>query len=291
MMCDKVMAVAMVLFLVGCEGTLGVPDGEFDPETGEPLGSTFPGAREGAESGSTSGGTTPGAASTGEELYNQYCATCHGPEGSGTDVWSGSIAGYEPIAGIVTDGRGAMAPVPIDDDQTAAIQTYLLSLGGVDISTLNGLEVYELRCASCHGDEGQGTERAFQLRYRADEYSKYVVRHGRTSSLFESDMPAYDDISEEQLDEMFDWLGSFPNPDSGDALYARYCANCHGDDGQGGPTGKDIASDGDSTEKIRGGENLNNPGDRREYMPRWNNEALTDQEVGIIEDYVASLPD
>jgi mono/diheme cytochrome c family protein len=185
-----------------------------------------------------------------------------------------------------------MPPVGITADETAAIQDYLLSLGdGVDISTLNGLEVYELRCASCHGDEGQGSERAFQLRYRADEYSKYVVRHGRASSTFESDMPAFDEISDEQLDEMFDWLGSFPNPQDDQGLYERYCANCHGDDGRGGPIGKHIASSSESTEKIREGENVNSFGNRREFMPRWNTEQIGSTEASAIASYVASLPE
>lgn len=229
-------------------------------------------------------------APTGKELFELHCSTCHGLDATGTSVWPSSIAGFAPVAPIVSTGRGEMPRLEIPAAQVLLIQEYVLTLGP-DISGMNGLEAYQVRCAYCHGAEGEGTEFGYQLRYEADAYSKWVARHGRRSTRFPTPMPAFADVSDAQYEEMFAWLGSFPHPEDGRGLYDRYCANCHGANAQGGPVGKEIAGEGFDNEPIREGEGGSNFGDRGEYMPRWSRDALTDTELGLIRQYVSSLPE
>ena len=224
----------------------------------------------------------------GQQLYERYCGTCHGADATGGVKWSGSIAGYTPIDEIVTQGRGTMEPVPVAAEELVAIQEYLLTLGP-DITTLSGVEVYELRCATCHGDEGQGTTEGFQLRYQADAYSKWVIRNGRASSDFASDMPAFPELSDEQVDEMLAWLSSFPKPETGEGLYAQYCANCHGAGGSDGPVGEGVRGDTEVWEKVRRGENTSNLGSRSTYMPGWSADVITDADIDAMEAYLGSI--
>lgn len=289
----KVATIVAVLALVGCEGTLIAPTGD-DGTNGFPNSGANSGTGTNAGGGNNGGSTNTANAEpgdlSGKELYDLYCSTCHGPEAAGGDTWPASIAGYTPIHDIVINGRGDMPPVPgLTDAQVSAIQEYLLSLGP-DISTLSGPEVYDLRCATCHGAEGEGTMDGPQLRYEADAYSRWVVRNGRANSAYPMDMAAYTAMSDAQLNEMFDWLGSFPHPTTGEGLYDRYCANCHGPNAHGGPTGKDLAGEDRGDEDIRRGKGGTNYGSRRTYMPGWSTSQLSDAEVQLINDFITSLP-
>ena len=69
------------------------------------------------------------------------------------------------------------------------------------------------------------------------------------------------------------------------------CSTCHGFDGQGGPSDKEIVDE-DSEEfyeKIREGHGDNKYAERREYMPSWSRSELTDAEIAKIIAYVRSL--
>ncbi len=178
--------------------------------------------------------------------------------------------GAEPVS------TGAPDPQELQDEPTDLIP--------------DGLEVYEVRCAGCHGEEGEGTDRAPQLRFRADEYATWVVRNGRESTKFPNDMPAFEDVSDAQLDEMLAWLGSFPNPTTAQDLYARYCGNCHGPDGRGGgepAVGEEYSK---TREQIREGEGDGLYGDRAQFMPGWGTDSLSDQEVELLARYLG-VPD
>ena len=96
---------------------------------------------------------------------------------------------------------------------------------------LTGVEVYKKECAVCHGEEGEGTERGYPLRFVKWRFAELVTRRGREyPPEFEIDMPAYDEeiVSNQQMNEMLNYLYSFPKPETGKELYFYYCQNCHG---------------------------------------------------------------
>jgi len=162
--------------------------------------------------------------------------------------------------------------------------------GAVD-ETMSGEAVYQSMCASCHGAAGEGTSLGYALRHPTRAFATWVIRHGRGGDEFGTAMAAYGSnvISDEQLDEMFTWLDSFPQPTAGEDLYADYCANCHGTDPfDGGVVNKDIGGEGYSEilETAREGESVTDYGDRGEYMPAFSNSRLSDDELKQISDWI-----
>ena len=160
---------------------------------------------------------------------------------------------------------------------------------------VSGEELYLGVCASCHGMMGEGTSLGYELQHPVRLYSNWVVRNGRPGTEFmDSVMSAYgpDVISDEQLEEIWDYLGSFPQPTTGETLYLDYCRNCHGIDAYGGVTGVNLHEPGamlEIFEKVREGENTGNPGARNSYMPAFDATWLTDAEIQMIADHIATL--
>jgi len=231
-------------------------------------------------------------AKSGGELFKTFCGTCHGDSALGTSTFPGSIQGYEPIHDIVRTGRGSMAPVVIADSLLERIQEFLRGLK-VDLSTLTGREYYGRVCASCHGAEGEGTQRGPEIRNPVAAFATWVIQNGRVGRPWYTDsMPRYTTamLTSVQMAEIIGWLRSAPHPTSGKALYERFCANCHGDNGRGGPTGKKITDEIDEVSSIvRKGHGGTNYGKRGDYMPRWSSAELTSAELSAIVDYVSNL--
>jgi quinol---cytochrome-c reductase cytochrome c subunit len=120
--------------------------------------------------------TSPSEVSFGKIVYEERCATCHGPEGTGT-VQGPPLVGLGPAAYdfMMSTGRmpldqpGAQAkrrrPV-LSPEEIHAVTVYLTSLGPggvaiphVDIGAGNlsrGQKLYEDECAPCHSTSGNG---------------------------------------------------------------------------------------------------------------------------------------
>ncbi len=227
---------------------------------------------------------------SGEDLFIFYCASCHGPDALGTDRFSGSIQGYRPIFPVVRNGLGEMPKVDITDAQIDSIQRFLESLS-VDLTQLSGREYFAHVCASCHGSDGEGTTRGPEIRNPARGYAEWIIRNGRTGHpQFTRTMDAYsvEDLSEEQLNEILDWLASAPKPFEGELLYNRFCSTCHGFDGRGGVVGERIDDKDldEFLEKVRKGEGGNQYFRRTEYMPARSAAELTDAEIRRIAEWI-----
>ena len=119
---------------------------------------------------------TPSDLSFGRTIYEERCATCHGPEGTGT-VQAPPLVGLGPAAYdfMMSTGRmpldqpGAQAkrrrPV-LSPAEIQAVTDYLTSLGGrgvpiphVDLGAgdvSRGQKLYEDQCAACHSTAGNG---------------------------------------------------------------------------------------------------------------------------------------
>ena len=115
---------------------------------------------------------------TGEKLFQANCATCHGPDATGTDAVP-SLVGVGAAAVDFQVGTGRMPmqmngpqalakPVQFDDEQIAALAAYVASLGpGPAVPTeeqvdpalgdaANGMALFRTNCAMCHNAVGAG---------------------------------------------------------------------------------------------------------------------------------------
>ncbi len=121
--------------------------------------------------------------STGQQLFGDNCAACHGRDGKGrafypdlTDddwLWGGGPELIEQTlrVGINTahpDSRIAQMPAfgrdeMLDREQVRSVAAYVFSLTNPDFSTAQnverieaGKEVFATTCAACHGENGEG---------------------------------------------------------------------------------------------------------------------------------------
>lgn len=113
------------------------------------------------------------AMESGQRLFLNYCATCHGSNAEGfigypnlTDndwLYGGSP---EAIKTSILDGRnGAMPPMGagMNEEQLTSITEYVLSLSGRssdDAKVAAGKQQYDTLCVACHGADGKGNSAA-----------------------------------------------------------------------------------------------------------------------------------
>lgn len=237
----------------------------------------------------------------GRLLYFRYCAVCHGPEGSGGPSAPESIRGLVDTYDVVHNGLNEMPAFPsLSREDVLAIERFLatdpadLPDGGVpgvdpgapDPTPLTPREQYAVQCAVCHGVEGDGTPRGPQIRFPVLGYANWVVRNGRAGIGYPERMEPFsrEQLSDEALQAILSWLGSFEKPMDGAGLNRVFCANCHGADGRGGPVDKGILGDDlyDYLYVIREGEGERDYRDREEYMPAWSEAELSNDDVAAI---------
>lgn len=272
-----------------------------DPDPGpEPVGPGASTPSGGAPSGGTPSGGTPSGGSPGdpadpllgEDLFLQYCAVCHGADGSGAATYPGSIQGRTDILYIVQDGRGEMPGFPqLSAADVLAIEAFLASF--VDpAQPPTGGDLYARECAGCHGAEGEGGDRGPQIRHPVRPYATWIVRNGREGRGYPDEMPDFDEdqVDDTALEEILDRLSSGPKPADGQGLYVMFCGNCHGPTGGGGPVGEGVRGDdlGELREVVRRGKGGSNYGRRGDYMPRWSTEELTDAELARIATFLGA---
>ena len=157
---------------------------------------------------------------------------------------------------------------------------------------LDGKGLYDATCKACHGEQGVGTLLAPDIMHPIRDYSTWVVRNGRAQTTFPKPMEkvAADKLSDAQLKLIFDYLDLPPQPTTGKALFTDYCANCHGADGKGGPTMRDITNEvAKVLTQTRSGKNVGKFDPRRDYMPAFPPSRISDAELMLIRTYVDSL--
>jgi mono/diheme cytochrome c family protein len=150
--------------------------------------------------------------------------------------------------------------------------------------------LFDSHCTSCHAD-GAPTEQTPEIRNPVRPWASYVIRNGHDSAVFEASMPAFGDdlLSDAEVDSLIDLLRAAPRPANGAGLYDRMCFNCHGENGAGGRINESISGDdiGEIEEAVRDGHRSNNPADA-EYMPAFGDDDLTDDELGLIADFLGA---
>ncbi len=204
----------------------------------------------------------PPGGSTGEQLYDANCGSCHGFGANSTKAGA-DLARIN--AGIVNvPSMNFLSSLPAADLQ--AIADYLVSLappppppGG---ST--GEQLYDTNCGSCHGFGANSTKAGADL----TRINNGIANE--PSMNFLSSLPAAD------IQSIADYLTSLAPPTSGSGLYATYCGSCHGADGSGGTSGEDVRGDSasDISEAIQDESEM-------QYLS-----FLTSQEIQLISDFL-----
>ena len=112
-----------------------------------------------------------------------------------------------------------------------------------------GAELYQRNCAVCHGLDGDGgvgvplNLKDF-LAAASDDYLRLTLREGRPGRV----MPAFSNLSDAEVEAIIQHIRSWSGevgpdyaagtlqgrPERGATLFAKHCAACHGDKGQGG---------------------------------------------------------
>ena len=106
------------------------------------------------------GGGGGGTPSTGEQLYISYCQSCHGFNGTGGS--GGAVVGVSAnqISSALSS-VGQMSGISLGSSDVQLIAEFLSSGGGTTPEPTTGRELYDLKCAACHGPGGTGgTEEA-----------------------------------------------------------------------------------------------------------------------------------
>ena len=252
------LAVLSLSFLVGlgCTATLDDP-GYLSGFSGAPSSAGSGGVNATGGAMGSAGTTTTAGMNAGGAFVNNGGATSGGATNGGQ---AGSTA---------QAGGGGAGPVPTD-----------------------GKGLYDLNCKKCHGEQGLGTVLAPETQHPVRDYSNWVVRNGRAQTAFPKPMDTWSttELSDAQLTLIWDYLDQPPQPTSGKALYDDYCANCHGADGKGGPTTRNIVNEVQNVLKqVRAGKNIGQYAMRHDSMPAFSTTRINDAELNLIHDYVDSF--
>ncbi len=161
-------------------------------------------------------------------------------------------------------------------------------------SAMTGEEIFKVTCARCHGDDGNGTNMGPQILDPVRPYATYVVRNGRGIEMgFADGMMAFDTMAlpDADLTKVLDFLAAAPHPTDGAGLFKRFCANCHGANAAGGRVGKSIrrAPSFEVLSEARRGSGGVSYGARTKYMPAWTAAQLSDAELSLVTQYLATL--
>jgi ubiquinol-cytochrome c reductase cytochrome c subunit len=171
--------------------------------------------------------------------------------------------------------------------------------GSVD----EGRRLYLTGCSTCHGVEGEGTDRGPSLEEAGAASAYFFLSTGRMPMSEPDEQPrrkppAYDEDEIDALVAYVATLGDGPeipevDPEAGDLaegnlLYSANCAACHNSAGSGGAAGDFLAPDlysatpTETAAAVRVG-----PG----AMPRFGEEQLDQEELDSLVRYVEHLDD
>ena len=204
--------------------------------------------------------TLPGATTTttrsGASIYAASCALCHGADGGNL---RGNSLSLSQIVSITTNGTGTMSGFSgrLSAGEISNVSQYVASVGSnsgvtttaVPGSAVSGANLYMQNCSGCHGLHGEGGPGgAVSGTTLSRSQIVSVINSGK------SGMPGYaSQLSAEEIAAIADHLlgmsggGTVTGDESvsggialppelveGHSLYGRFCAACHGADGEGG---------------------------------------------------------
>jgi cytochrome c oxidase cbb3-type subunit 3 len=130
------------------------------------------------------------------------------------------------------------------------ILTLLLLLSASIVNAApDGAALYQQHCSVCHGVDGKGgvgvpLSLSSFIDSVSDEYLRITIRVGRPGRI----MPSFPKLSEAQVNAIVEHMRGWSkapavthnteqvkgDAKNGEALFARHCTQCHGEDGKGG---------------------------------------------------------
>ena len=174
----RLFAFALLVPSLGCVSDQPGSDTTAESSSGGADSTSDPTTSTSSAPADTSGGDTTdtGAEATGEQLYTQLCASCHGPTGEG------SILGYEVrhprreyARWVVRNGRAGaelapsvMAPFGEDLLSEAELDRIFDYLDAFPAET-TGEGLYLDHCRACHGVDAAGGESQKDIRFELHE--------------------------------------------------------------------------------------------------------------------------
>lgn len=270
--------------IVGAEAVTIVSDDFYTTPAGQPLIVGAPGVTgndSGLERDSISVVLATGPASGSLTLFSTGAFMYEPIEGfTGSDSFEYVVSdGPEPVAAIV-----AIEVTP-RSSQTAAAPA---ETEVPDADSSAGATLFASTCASCHGPSGEGAVGPpLAGRSLGSDEITIAVTDGPGI------MPAFSDtLTPGEIGAVVDYVIALgagtagtpvaAPPSSPAERFAFTCASCHGPDGQGTALGPDIAGEefDEIIETVRFGD---------DQMPAFSREAISDEELRALADYVAGL--
>lgn len=176
-------------------------------------------------------------------------------------------------------------PTPVNSASNSSSNSSTPSDPNQVASQALGKQVYDANCASCHGDQGQGTLLAPGSIKGATNMQTIVLKGKGT-------MPAFPRITTAEVASMEIHLATFKvdlKAVSGKEYYQEKCASCHGANGEGNSKGYIVQQPviGYSTFVIRNGR----PGAGfADPMPKYTTTDLSDKQLTEMLTWLKSIP-
>lgn len=201
----------------------------------------------------------PGSVPEGADLFQQFCASCHGERiPAGDDVAQARDT-------IASGGAHEMMPVwgdVLTPEQLDALVAYTMeAAGGTSLEV--GQQLFGRNCAPCHGDLGEGgpnpartddiiapISSAEYLKTRDDFTLQAVIAQGQPNFGMSPFGTAFGGpLDDDEIDAIVAYLRSWeadppvelppevaatPVSLTGSEIYAEVCVQCHGPEGEGG---------------------------------------------------------
>jgi len=202
----------------------------------------------------------------GENLYLQYCATCHGKErrgGIGTSLDKNAITDLATdkfLYNTLVNGRSNTAMPSWSRFDAYALKSLIRFLkpsskDPVDrtlkinsaINIEHGKTLFHYQCSRCHGANGMGAIGPAILNpdflAAADDYFILeTIRRGRNHTPMFGAKQSFNDLvdlitfmrsMQDTIPAYIESAPSLGNPEKGEDLFLTYCSECHGKTGEG----------------------------------------------------------
>ena len=166
-------------------------------------------------------------------------------------AWTFAGATTLVLALYFSGGSSAQEGYPLEESQLATMTQAE--------EPVDGQQLFEASCSTCHGFDGQGTENGPSLEGVGEAAADFQLRTGRmplANSTFEAVRkdPAF---GNDQIEALVDYVGAFgdgpPIPEvdlegaslvAGQELFIQNCAPCHGATAAGGAVGNEALAPG-----------------------------------------------